>query len=179
MDDSRTIAGRTAAPPLGGALRPDAAAPQRGDGVFALAPEHRVEGGAHEAPAPGATASDPDGVFALTPAHRVDAGAPPAPCVQGAQAAQAVQRAPQRVLGAAEAPGPPDGAAPDRGRSTADDKVGAAPDRSRSIADDEAGAQVAQAVQRELKRVLGAKEAPDLRGFVADEVRRALRGRAR
>ena len=185
MDDSRTIAGRTAAPPLGGALRPDAAAPQRGDGVFALAPEHRVEGGAPEAPAPGAAASDPDGVFALTPAHRVDAGAPPAPCVQGAQAAQAVQRAPQRVLGAAEAPGPPDGAAPDRGRSTADrgaapdDKVGAAPDRSRSIADDEAGAQVAQAVQRELERVLGAKDAPDLRGFVADEVRRALRGRAR
>ena len=153
MDDSRTIAGRTAAPPLGGALRPDAAAPQRGDGVFALAPQHRFEGGAAEAPAPGAAASDPDGVFALTPAHRVDVGAPPAPCVQGAQVAQAVQRAPQRVLGAA-------------------------PDRVRSIADDEAGAQVAQAVQRELKRVLGA-EAPDLRGFVADEVRRALRGRAR
>ena len=177
MDDSRTIAGRTAAPPLGGALRPDA--PQRGDGVFALAPEHRVEGGAPEAPAPGAAASDPDSVFALTPAHRVDAGAPPAPCVQGAQAAQAVQRAPQRVLGAAKAPGSPDGAAPDRGRSTADDKVSAAPDRSRNIADDEAGAQVAQAVQRELERVLGAKEAPDLRGFVADEIRRALRGRTR
>ena len=153
MDDSRTIAGRTAAPPLGGALRPDA--PQRGDGVFALAPEHRVEGGAPEAPAPGAAASDPDSVFALTPAHRVDAGA---------QAAQAVQRAPQRVLGAAKAPGSPDGAAPDR---------------SRNIADDEAGAQVAQVVQRELERVLGAKEAPDLRGFVANEVRRALRGRTR
>ena len=164
MDDSRTIAGRIAAPPLGGALRPDAAAPQRGDGVFALAPQHRVEGGAPEAPAPSAAASDPDGVFALTSAHRADAPAPPAPCVQGAQAAQAVQRAPQRILGAAQAPGPPDGAAPDR---------------VRSIADDEVGAQVAQAVQRELERVLGAKDAPDLRGFVADEVRRALRGRTR
>ena len=143
MDDSRNDTGRAAAPG-GGAPQADAAtAPVRGDGVFALAPEHRVRDGA--APRSPAAASDPDGVFALTPAHRADAGAPPAPSV------------PEPAIA-----GPLGGAAPDPHR------IGG---------EDGAGAQVAQAVQRELERVLGAEAAPDLRGFVADEVRRALRGR--
>lgn len=144
MDDSRKTTARGAAPPGGGAPQADAAtAPVRGDGVFALAPEHRVREGA--APRSPAAASDPDGVFALTPAHRADAGAAPAPSV------------PEPAIA-----GP---------------LGGAAPQTHRSGGEDGAGAQVAQAVQRELERVLGAEAAPDLRGFVADEVRRALRGR--
>lgn len=147
MDDSRNTTGRSAAP-IGAAPQADkTASPDRGDGVFALAPEHRAKGGAEpRPPAPGAAASDSDGVFALTPAHRVDAGASPKP----------------RMAGSA----------------TADPQGAAAPQRERSGADDDgADAQVAQAVQRELERVLGAEAAPDLRGFVADEVRRALRAR--
>ena len=148
MDDSRNDTGRSAAPRGGGAPQAGKTAPpDRGDGVFALAPEHRAKGGAEpRPPAPGAAASDPDGVFALTPAHRVDAGASPKPRMAGSATAE-----------------PPGAAAPERERSGADD--------------DGAGAQVAQAVQRELERVLGAEAAPDLRGFVADEVRRALRAR--
>lgn len=146
MDDSRNTTGRTAPAPIGAAPQAEeAAAPDRGDGVFALAPEHRAQGGAEpQAPAAGAAAPDTDGVFALTPAHRADADAPQPP-------------------GMAE--------------SATADAPGAASERGRSVADDGAGAQVAQAVQRELERVLGAEAAPDLRGFVAAEVSRALRDR--
>ena len=137
MDDSSNTTGRGAAPSGAAPQAGKTAPPDRGDGVFALAPEHRAKGGA---------ASDPDGVFALTPAHRVDAGASPEP----------------RTAGSA----------------TADPPGAAAPERERSVAyHDGVGAQVAQTVQRELERVLGAEAAPDLRGFVADEVRRALRAR--
>lgn len=138
MDDSSNTTGRGAPALIGAAPQAgEEAAPDRGDGVFALAPEHRAKGGA---------ASDPDGVFALTPAHRVYAGASPE----------------SRTAGFA----------------TADPPGAAAPERERSVADhDGAAAQVAQTVQRELERVLGAEAAPDLRGFVADEVRRALRAR--
>ena len=147
MDDSSNTTGRSAAPSGAAPQAGKTAPPDRGDDVFALAPEHRAKGGAEPPPpAPGAAASDPDGVFALTPAHRVDAGASPE----------------SRTTGSA----------------TADPPGAAAPERERSVADhDGAGAQVAQTVQRELERILGAEAAPDLRGFVADEVRRALRAR--